>query len=71
MNNRYNIDTLDCDLIQIDLKGGSWKLTNTKEMAFISLIKFSENPENPDRVTIPVYRSDLVLLRDKLSEIIG
>lgn len=71
MNNRYNIDTDDGDLIQIDLKGGDWKLTNTKEMAFLSLIKFSETPENPERVTIPIYRSDLIFLRDKLSEIIG
>lgn len=71
MNNRYNIDTDDGDLIQIDLKGGNWKLTKNREMAFLSLIKFSENPENPQRVTIPIYRSDLILLRDKLSEIIG
>lgn len=70
MNNRYNIDTANDDLIQIDLKGGDWKVSNDREVVFFSIIRFSETPENPERLTIPVCKSDLKVLRDKLSQII-
>lgn len=68
-NYRYNIDTANDDLIQIDLKNGNPKVISDREVIFLSVIRFSDSETN-ERISIPVCKSDLKLLRDKISEMI-
>jgi len=64
--NRYNIETDNNDLIQIDLKD-SWNLQN-KEKALFTIIGF--NYPKTNKCIIQVSRKDLETLRDKINQIL-
>jgi hypothetical protein len=65
---RYNIDTQNGDLIQIDLND-SWTIQENEE-ALLNLVRF-EGPETKKRyATVIVTKSDLINLRDNLNRIL-
>lgn len=65
--NRYNIDTTNNDLVQIDLND-DWTIQEGEE-ALLTLVRF-ETPESK-RCTLIVNKKDLTKLRDTLNQVLN
>ena len=63
---RYNIDTTNEDLIQIDLND-SWTISDG-ETALLTLVRF-ENPKDKN-LSLIICKKDLLSLRDSLNKIL-
>ena len=72
--NRYNIDTQNGDLLQIDLSNG-WSVTNDHEEIRFTIINFN-TPITEDtgpffkETTIKIYKKDLHNLLSNLQKIL-
>lgn len=66
--NRYNIDTTNGDLIQIDLTSGSWTMNTEDEVAYITVFNYNALPA--EQVTIPIKKKDLENLASFIKNIL-
>lgn len=66
--NRYNIDTTNGDLIQIDLTNGSWTVNTDDEVAYVTVFNYNALPA--EQVTIPMKKKDLEHLASIIKNIL-
>lgn len=65
MLKRYNIDTENDDLVQIDLQGDSW-VVNENEKVLFTIISFSKG----EKVTISIGMKDLEKIRSTINNVL-
>lgn len=54
---RYNIDTINGDLVQIDLTNESWTVNTEDEVVYLTVFNYNALPA--EQVTIPIKKKDL------------
>lgn len=65
---RYNIDTTNGHLIQIDLTKGSWTVNTEDEVIYLTVFNYNASPE--EKVTVPMKKKDLEQLSSYITNML-